>query len=430
MQIFAAHALLPTGWANNVLLTVEAGRIAVLEVNAAPPPGAHRTPCLVPAPGTVHSHSLQRILPDLAIRAGSAAGNTPANLMARCLAMLTPQQVQTIAAMHYIELLEAGLASIGEFQTLHHAPSGQPYDDPAELSRHFAAAAGETGIGLALLPVLTQPDHRRPGIGAPPQRSALDLPRYDALIGSVRPTRRDDRIAAAALSLEAISMDALTDLTTLLPEAPLHLPIAATRTEVVAVLATHGATPVKWLLEIMDVDPRWCLIHAAVMSPAETRALAYSGAVVGVCPPLPGAPAGPTGTHSLYRESGGRLGLGTGWLPTPDIARMVTGVLDPADLDAAAIPRSLASLAQGSAQALGRGPGTLSPGAWADCAAFDPGPMPADNAVARWLSGTPTPIITDVWSAGRHAVRAGRHIARPAIETRYRNTVTAVRQSL
>ncbi|MBT3333699.1 MAG: formimidoylglutamate deiminase, partial [Rhodospirillaceae bacterium] len=73
--------------------------------------------------------------------------------MYKFLGLLVPEQIEVIAALSQIEMMESGFASVGEFHYLHHQNGGQSYDDPAELSRRIIASAGETGIGLTLLPV-------------------------------------------------------------------------------------------------------------------------------------------------------------------------------------------------------------------------------------------------------------------------------------
>ena len=42
--------------------------------------------------------------------------------------------------------------------------------------------------------------------------------------------------------------------------------------------------PVQWLLDHAPVERRWCLIHATHMNSEETRQMAASGAVAGLCP--------------------------------------------------------------------------------------------------------------------------------------------------
>ena len=81
--------------------------------------------------------------------------------------------------------------------------------------------------------------------------------------------------------------------------------------EVEACLQARGARPVEWLLDNAPVDAHWCLVHATHMTDAETRHLAQSGAVAGLCPtteaslgdglfPLPG-----------YMAAGGAFGIGS-----------------------------------------------------------------------------------------------------------------------
>ena len=70
------------------------------------------------------------------------------------LEQLSPEHVEDIAALAFMEMLESGYASVGEFHYLHHQQGGQPYENIAETSSRIIAAALQTGIGLTHLPVL------------------------------------------------------------------------------------------------------------------------------------------------------------------------------------------------------------------------------------------------------------------------------------
>ena len=87
-------------------------------------------------------------------RAGQDSFWSWRSLMYQFLNHLTPDQIEAIAGLVFMEMQEAGYAAVGEFHYVHHQPGGTPYDDPAELSKRILAAATQTGIGLTHLPVL------------------------------------------------------------------------------------------------------------------------------------------------------------------------------------------------------------------------------------------------------------------------------------
>jgi formimidoylglutamate deiminase len=156
-QFFCEQALLSTGWADRVLLDVD-DEGTIQAVTARTDAGdATRLPGVVlPGVPNVHSHAHQRAIAGLSERAGHGPDSfwTWRELMYRCLAQLTPEDLQAIAAQLYLEMLRAGYTAVAEFQYLHHAPNGTPYDNIAEMTLHTLAAARETGIGMTCLPVL------------------------------------------------------------------------------------------------------------------------------------------------------------------------------------------------------------------------------------------------------------------------------------
>ena len=158
-QLFATRALLPDGWASDVLLEIDAdGTLAAATPGSAPLPGARRArgPVL-PGMPNLHSHAFQRAMAGLAERAGQAGTPGEADsfwtwrqAMYGFVGRLTPAQNEAIAAQLYVEMLKAGYTAVGEFHYLHHDPDGRPYADPAEMAERIAAAGAQTGIGLTL----------------------------------------------------------------------------------------------------------------------------------------------------------------------------------------------------------------------------------------------------------------------------------------
>ena len=89
--------------------------------------------------------------------------------MYRFALMMSPDDVEAVAAQLYVEMLEAGFAAVAEFHYLHNAPDGSPYKEPAEMAGRILSAAGRAGIGITLLPVFYA--HSTFG-GAPPTPGA------------------------------------------------------------------------------------------------------------------------------------------------------------------------------------------------------------------------------------------------------------------
>lgn len=152
MIVFAKTALLPDGWAKDVGIRIESGRIAEVTVGTA----GQGHDCILPAPVNLHSHTFQRAM------AGMTEARTGAEdsfwtwraLMYRFLERLTPEDVEAIAAQAMVEMAESGFGAVCEFHYLHHPAGGGTYADPAEMSGRIVAAAEEAGLGLTLLPVI------------------------------------------------------------------------------------------------------------------------------------------------------------------------------------------------------------------------------------------------------------------------------------
>ena len=87
--------------------------------------------------------------------------------MYRFALMMSPDDVEAVAAQLYVEMLEAGFTAVAEFHYLHNSPDGSPYEQPAEMAGRILSAARRAGIGVTLLPVF----YAHSTFGAPPGRS-------------------------------------------------------------------------------------------------------------------------------------------------------------------------------------------------------------------------------------------------------------------
>ena len=451
-RIWAAQALLPQGWARDVLVTLDQGRI----VAALPgqPPQGQRVGALMPAPANCHSHAFQRAMAGLTEKRGDNPSDsfwTWRQLMFRFLDRLTPEQVQAITAFVQMEMLESGFGASVEFHYLHHQPGGAPYDTLAEMSARIVAAADQSGIGLTLLPVAYQfggLDGRALGPGQ--VRFGNDPERFAQLVegaaDSLRALPADAVLGVAPHSLRAVAPADLAPLAALRPDAPIHMHLAETLAEVDEVRTHLGARPVDWALANLPLSERWCLIHLTQMTPTETLALSPTGAIAGLCP-LTEASLGDGIFDGLrWLGAGGALALGS----DSNIRISLAEELRQLDTSQRLRDHSRAALASadqstgrrlwqaavaGGAKAAGRGRGGIAPGEWADLVALDlthpdlEG-LRADTILDAFAFAGDSRMVAEVWSAGRHVVQSGRHIAREAITESYRRAVRPLRDGL
>lgn len=448
--IHAEQALLPQGWARNVLVRVEAGRIASVGSGPAPE-GAVRVGALLPAPANLHSHAFQRAMAGLTEGRGPDAGDsfwTWRQLMFRFLDRLRPEDVQAIAAFVQVEMLEAGYAAVAEFHYLHHAPGGAPYADLAEMSGRIAAAAAETGIGLTLLPVLYRwGGCDRRGLGPGQVRFGNDTDRFARLVegaeAALAALPPDARLGIAPHSLRAVDPEALAVCARLRPGAPLHMHLAEQPAEVDEVRAALGARPVEWLLANAPVDARWCLIHCTQMQRHETLRLAATGAVAGLCPLTEANLGDGIFDGVAWAGAGGAFGVGSDSnirIRLAEELRQLETTQRLRDHSRAALAepgRSTGRVlweaaARGGAQAAGRAAGAIAPGLWGDLVALDTGAvdlagLAGDRLLDAAIFADGDRAVAEVWAAGRHVVTGGRHIARDRIEAAYRAAVRRLR---
>ncbi len=451
IHLHAKTALLPQGWAQDVLVEIAGGRIIAVTAGAAP--RGQRLDCLLAAPVNLHSHTFQRAMAGLTEKrsAGQDSFWTWRTLMYRFLDQLTPQDVQAITAMVMVEMAEAGFAAVAEFHYLHHAPGGVRYDNLAEMSARIAAAAVETGLGLTHLPVLYErggcdgraltAGQRRFG-NDPDQFAAL----WQASAVALRDLPADSVLGVAPHSLRAASPEGLAMAAQIAPKAPIHIHVAEQVAEVTEVLASTGQRPVDWLLTHHGVDARWCLIHATQMLPAETRALALSGAVAGLCPITEANLGDGIFDGQAYLSAGGVFGIGSDSnlrISLSEELRLLEysqrlglkgrAILATADRSTGRV--LLDGALAGGARAAGRSSGSIAVGMWADLMALDlsgPDLMDAtgDTILDTYIFAGDDRLVTDLWSAGRHLVTAGRHHARDAVTRAYAATVTRLRGAL
>lgn len=441
-QLFAADALLPTGWARNVLIEWDgAGRIAQVTPGAAAPAGVPTAAGpVIPGMPNLHSHAFQRAFAGLTEYRGQAEDSfwSWRNLMYRFAQRITPESLEAIATWLYIEMLEAGYTSVCEFHYVHHDTDGRPYADDATLSLALLRAARTAGIAITLLPVLYQTS----GFGAKPPRAdqARFIRSTDNMLSLLERLAPAAQAQGAVLglaphSLRAVPPDSLAaavqGLTALNPQAPIHIHIAEQTQEVDDCIAWSGQRPVQWLLNHAPVDERWCLVHATHMTPDEYAGAARTGAVAGICPTTEANLGDGIFDMPLWLQHGGRWGVGSDSHACVNAAeellmleygqrlsRRQRNVLASSGQPEVATAMALQAV-QGGAQASGR----RVPGAAAGIAVGQSADWVVLDAQHVALRGLPAPAmlsahvfashrtsaIDSVWVGGTCRVAQGRH---------------------
>ncbi len=444
MAIHAKTALLGSNWAKNVRVELEGLNVSGLDIGADPQPDDTCIDVLLPALSNLHSHSFQRAMAGMTeVRAaGRESFWTWRTLMYRFLDRLTPEQIEAVAALTFMEMQEAGYAAVGEFHYVHHQPGGTPYASLNELSQRVFEAAETTGIGLTHLPVLyTYAGVQQQVLEGGQLRFGNPVDRFLELVEQCRKSlpHADAAVGIAPHSLRATSPEDLRHVLEAASTGPVHIHIAEQLKEVAEVEAALGARPVAWLLDNVAVDQRWCLIHATHMTDRETATLARSGAVAGLCPITEANLGDGIFNGVVYVENEGRFGVGSDSnirISLPEELRTLEysqrlrdkarTVLVPHE---GSVGQALyTGAAQGGAQALGRNAGEIAVGKHADLVAIDRThptlcALRDDQLLDGLCFAAPDGLVTDLWSAGRHMVQGGRHIARDQIIPAYRSAI-------
>ena len=444
---FFATAWLPAGWRHRVRVTVRDGLITEVICAAGAAPGDTHLELVVPGMPNLHSHAFQRAMAGLAERRGPSGTDdfwSWREVMYRFLGRIDADDLETIAAYAYADMLEAGFTSVGEFHYLHRSPQNTLYQDPAELALRHAAAAERTGIGLTLLPVFYESSQF--GGAAPTagqQRFITDLDQFAHIVERVRARLRPQcgcNSGIAPHSLRAVTAEHLGKLLEHYRHGPVHIHAAEQVKEVEDCLAFTGLRPLEWLLRHADVDQRWCIVHATHLTPQETSDLARSGAVAGLCPETEANLGDGVFPMPAYAQAGGCWGIGTdshirldaaGELRLLEYAQRLTrrqrNVLASADQ-----PSTGAALLQGAlrggAQALALPVGAIAAGYRADflglhAAHPDLAGRSTDCTLDTWLFSAGRALVRDVIAGGRTVVANGRHTDRERIDAAYCRTL-------
>ncbi len=315
-HVFAQKALLPAGWADDVRFGIDGDRFGTIETGLKPASEDVRVGFAIPGLTNAHSHAFQRAL------AGHTEQRSPAGRddfwtwrkrMYELAGRVDADGLYAIARQAYTEMLEAGYTAVAEFHYLHRQPGTGMAG--VEMFGALRRAAADCGIRWTYVPVL----YERAGFDDPEPRGsqALFAMTVDEFVDHYERVRGESNAAMppaiGAHSLRAVSKESLRAIADIANRdaVPIHLHIAEQQREVDQCMAAYGRRPVRWLLENVDVDSNWCLVHATHMDDDEIAALADSGAVVCLCPSTEANLGDGIFRLHAYLDAGGEIAIGS-----------------------------------------------------------------------------------------------------------------------
>ena len=451
LRIAATAALLPDGWARNVVFDIgDDGVLAKIECDVEAQGLEQVAGPVIPAMPNLHSHAFQRAL------AGRTGRNSPTHddsfwtwrqSMYTFLGRVDADAFEAVTAQAYVEMAKSGYASVAEFHYVHNDPAGKPYGDPAELAWRVVAAARIAGLGLTLLPVF----YARAGFGGTPatagqQRFVHTMDTFTHLYERLRQgaDRHGYVLGVAPHSLRAVTPEELGQVVRLAAQgAPVHIHAAEQTKEVDECYAWSQLRPVEWLLTHAGLDARWCIVHATHMTEREVVGLAASGAIVGLAPTTEADLGDGIFPGHAYLAAGGRFGVGSDsntivdpfaelrqfeWSQrTRARRRNVLGSAGDGTIGTALWARA----ARGGAQAVAQPVGALEAGRRADLVVLNPSDpalagQAADDILDAAIFGPSRAPVRDVMAGGKWIVREGRHLAEEEVFGRYRAALARI----
>lgn len=314
-EFYCPHALLPQGWRSDITLSVDdSGMIADIR------PGRQQNSqalsgVVIPGMVNVHSHIHQRLIAGLT---GFVASRKDSfwswrERMYQAVSTLDADGFEKLSALAFMELVEGGYTTTGEFHYPHRLGGLAPHDT-ADL---VVDAALQAGSAITMLPVW----YRHAGFGRQPlgehqQMFDLSLDELADVVGRLENRKKSSDgnllgVGVAPHSLRAVDARDLPEMLSAVGQGPVHIHISEQPAEVEACLQAHDRRPIEWLLDNVDVDRRWCLIHATHASDAEWRALAERDVVVGICPTTEADLGDGLFPVEEYMNAGGRIAVGS-----------------------------------------------------------------------------------------------------------------------
>ncbi|MFT4218765.1 MAG: formimidoylglutamate deiminase [Micropruina sp.] len=318
------HAWLPAGVADGVVVEDADGRIATVTSGVRRPPAGAETLRGIVLPGlaNAHSHAFHR---GLRGRTHGDGGTfwTWRERMYALAARLDPDSYRQLATAVYTEMAAAGISCVGEFHYLHHAPGGEPYDEPNAMGLALVDAAAAAGIRITLLDTcylagglddaghspLEGPQRRFGDRDASGWRTRIER----LTVTGATPLPGHARLGAAIHSVRGVPADQLPLVASAASDhgLPLHVHLSEQPAENEAARAHYGCTPAELLARSGALGPHTTAVHAIHLTDTDIELLGATRTAICACPTTEADLADGIGPFPALQAAGSPLCLGS-----------------------------------------------------------------------------------------------------------------------
>lgn len=322
MKSFLFKALLTNdGWKSNVEVNLDnEGLITAITHNSSSVNAEFVNGYVLPGFQNAHSHAFQYAMAGLAER--HEGTGTPddfwswRNAMYQLALTINPDELEVIATQLYAEMIRHGYTNVAEFHYVHHNKNGKQYDNLAEMGSRLISAAKKTGIKITLIPIFYQkggfdkaPTEKQRRFISPTIEAYKKL--YEASEDATK-YYKDATIAIGIHSMRGVEPEIIKKVATDFPkDVPFHIHISEQLKEVKDAVTYLNKRPVEWMLDNINMNDRFHLVHATHLTKEETIGIAKSCANVVLCPSTEGNLGDGIFPLGLFQQSGGQWSIGT-----------------------------------------------------------------------------------------------------------------------
>ncbi|MES2589471.1 MAG: formimidoylglutamate deiminase [Bacteroidota bacterium] len=322
MKKYALKGLLQRDkWIENALVsTNDLGIITSIEENQFSNEAINLNGFALPGFQNAHSHAFQYAMAGLAERHVSSSVSDDfwswREAMYHLALKVNPDQMEAIATMLYSEMVRHGYTNVAEFHYLHHDLNGAKYSNLAEMGSRLISAAQTAGINITLVPIFYQ----KGGFGQEPNERqkrfiSPDIDSYLRLLEASKEACKPysgANIAIGIHSMRGVEPKDIAEIAKSGPQdIPFHIHVSEQLKEISDSIAYLNKRPVEWLLDNVDMNERFHLVHATHLTDAECIGIAKSKANVVLCPTTEGNLGDGLFPIEKYQNAGGSWSIGT-----------------------------------------------------------------------------------------------------------------------